>query len=1276
MNTPASVPVPRKRFYRRKKFWAWSGGGVVLFAIGILLLLYWLLQTVAGRDVLLAQIVARLPANSSLTWSKVEGPLAGPLILHDLDFRWDKIHFTAQRAYLDPDIRPLLGRRLRLDAMQLTQATLDVPKSDEPFELPSWPESLPNIEMPLAIQADSLAIDGFRISQDGEHVIDIRKLRGGVDVATGLVHAEKLAIDSDRGDFTLSGDYMPQRDYRTSLIGTATFPAPRGRTPAKLSLNAQGDLSKMDVIVSGNAPAPLRAMLTFTGKQDPVWHFSAKSEALDLALLVPPEDGASAEEPQPLSFDVVADGKGGAAQLRGKLAQGDMAIVLQPSNVKLDNQVLTVAPLVIDAYEGRATLRGTADFTKPEEGKFRFAVNARGFKFGAAPDPAQPKGAAAPVPIGIDADLGIAGQVKDWAAIGNARIARGDQKATVDLDARGDTERATLKTLRAKMPTGTLDASGKIGWTPALDWNLQAKLAGFDPGYFAPGWDGNVSGQLASKGKQRPPTADGESGGFDATLDVPSLSGKLRGRPLQGRGKFALRGDQGEGDLALTLGNSKVDAKGKVGDRIDIAANLQPLQLDDLLPDAAGTLRGNVLLKGNRDTPDITADLTGSGVKWSGYAAESLSIKGRLPWRGGGGELAVRGTNVAAGMALDTLRIDARGAIENLELDGDARNAMGAVALSGNARRTGARWQGTLATLQLTPSKGAAWRLRAPAPFIVNAPSFSLSEACLAADGGGELCANAIWPQQGVIVKAAALPLTLIQPWLPPNEGRPLLLRGEISVDGYLKPRGNAWEGKVHVASLDGGLRIGDKTRREIVRYDNFTFDADFDPLKIQARLGTGFKGDGYIDARVTTGWDDYAPLTGDIYLNMSRLFWLELFSPDLVRPEGLIEGHVSLGGTRSKPALGGQADLTNFKGELPALGLNLSEGRMRLDAQPDGSARIAGSVKTGEGTLTVDGGLSWYGQATPLQLNIRGENVLLADTPQLRAVANPNLQFGIVDKTMQLRGEVTVPSADIDLERLEMGVSASEDVVVLDPEDPQAAPSSPLDMELAVVLGDDVNMKGFGLTGKIGGRMQMRARPGREMVANGRLDVDGKYKAYGQQLDITRGELSWNNSIVSDPIINIRAQRQVGDVVAGIDVTGRAQAPRAAVWSDPAMQRSEAMAYLVLGRSLEGATGGEAQQVDAASAALAAGSGVLASQLGAKLGFDDAGVSQSRALGGSVVGVGKYLSPRLYVGYGVSLVGSGQVLTLKYLLRKGFDVQIESSTVENRASINWRKEK
>ena len=86
-------------------------------------------------------------------------------------------------------------------------------------------------------------------------------------------------------------------------------------------------------------------------------------------------------------------------------------------------------------------------------------------------------------------------------------------------------------------------------------------------------------------------------------------------------------------------------------------------------------------------------------------------------------------------------------------------------------------------------------------------------------------------------------------------------------------------------------------------------------------------------------------------------------------------------------------------------------------------------------------------------------------------------------------------------------------------------------------------------------------------------------------------------------------------------------------------------------------------------------GAGTASFQVGLK--SESTGVVQLPIeVGGDVLSVGKYLSPKLYVGYGVSLLGTGQVLTLKYLLRKGFDIQIESSTVENRASVNYRKEK
>lgn len=210
------------------------GMGVLLLLAA--LLVYWLLQTVAGRDMLLAQIIARLPAGSTLTWKEVDGPLAGPLTLRGVDFRHGDIHFTAERMFLDPDLRPLLRRRLQLDVLEIDNATLSLPSDDEPFELPRWPDVLPNIEMPLAIQADKLVIDGFKISNAQGPLVDIRHATGGIDIGNGYVHAERLAIDSDRGAFTLHGGYAPRDNFRTDLVATAVFPAPLGRTPARLGL--------------------------------------------------------------------------------------------------------------------------------------------------------------------------------------------------------------------------------------------------------------------------------------------------------------------------------------------------------------------------------------------------------------------------------------------------------------------------------------------------------------------------------------------------------------------------------------------------------------------------------------------------------------------------------------------------------------------------------------------------------------------------------------------------------------------------------------------------------------------------------------------------------------------------------------------------------------------------------------------------------------------------------------------------------------------------------
>lgn len=1289
-----------RRHARARKLAIRSAIGIAALIVLLVIVVWWLLTTFGGRDFLLNQVASRLPAGTELTWRAAEGPASGPLTMYDVRYvqrscpdveeqpvpygECDEprvLVFEAERVTVDPAVMPLVGRRLRLDVLDIDNAVLSMPPPVEtPFEMPRWPDSLPRIDLPLSMQADTIRIDGFRVEQAGELLIDIRSVRGGFDAQQGELHLANIVVDSNRGRFTADGVYAPDDDYRMDVTASALMPAPPARTRPRIGLVARGDLSRLDIAVVGHAPEPLKAVLTLRGRENPGWALRADSTRLDPTLLM-----GGGEPGTPIAFDLRADGQGGAAELQGEARIGEadaapMRVVLQPSKVRLEDQRLELEPLVVDVFDGRVTVRGHADVAEPGDVRFRFAANARGLQFGADADAAEP----AP-PITANADLGFAGSTAAWAAIGKATVERDGLAANVDFDGRGDGERMRLQTARVTMPTGTLDATGDVAWAPALQWNLDATLAGFDPGYFARDWKGAINGRFATTGDTR------DDGGLEVAVDASDLGGTLRGRRLDGRASFAMHGpataagDAGrtdfEGDVALTLDDSRVDATATVTDRLDIDATLAPLQLADLLPDTGGVLRGTVRVTGPRTAPDIAADLTGTALRYGEYTTASARIQGNLPWRGGDGALDVVATGVNAGVALDEVRLAARGAVERLQLDASARGEIGSVQLDGNAESRNGNWQGTLSTLQLAPSTGASWALQSPAQFQQIGARYTLTESCFASSAGGSLCASADWPRQGVSINGSGLPLSLATPYLPEQDGgRPFVLRGEIAIEGSARPVGNGFAGSARIRSASGGVRTSERARNDVVTYDDFVLDADFDADRLSATLSTTLNESGRIQAQVTNGWDAYAPLSGSLTANVDDLTFVELFSPDIVEPSGRLTADITIGGTRSQPTIGGQARLADFATEIPSLAIALENGNVSLDALPDGTARIAGSVRSGQGTLNIGGGIGWQGEGTPVVLTVSGTDVLVSDTPDMHIIASPDITVRYAaQQPLNVSGKVFVDVALLDLERLSEGVSASPDVVVLDPVDPEdITTASTLELDLTLGVGENVGLRGFGFDGRMKGELRVRAVPGREMTGNGRLSVDGRYKAYGQDLRVTRGNLIFNNGPVGDPMLDVRAERRIDaeDITAGIDVTGRASSPQVNVWTNPSSDDSQALSYLVLGRSASSLTSDEGQQIDAAAAALNAGGDLLAGQLGSRIGLDNAGISQSRALGGSVLGFGKQISPRLYVGFGVSLLGTGQVLTLKYLLRAGFDVEIESSTLENRGSVNWRHER
>ncbi|PZN29408.1 MAG: hypothetical protein DIU71_14550, partial [Proteobacteria bacterium] len=88
------------------------------------------------------------------------------------------------------------------------------------------------------------------------------------------------------------------------------------------------------------------------------------------------------------------------------------------------------------------------------------------------------------------------------------------------------------------------------------------------------------------------------------------------------------------------------------------------------------------------------------------------------------------------------------------------------------------------------------------------------------------------------------------------------------------------------------------------------------------------------------------------------------------------------------------------------------------------------------------------------------------------------------------------------------------------------------------------------------------------------------------------------------------------------------------------------------------------------------AGGGLLARSIGNRLGVDEVGVEEDEMIGGAAFTVGQYLSPRLYVSYGVGLFEPGEVISLRYRLTDSVSVEAARGSSEMRAGIEYRVER
>ena len=200
----------------------------------------------------------------------------------------------------------------------------------------------------------------------------------------------------------------------------------------------------------------------------------------------------------------------------------------------------------------------------------------------------------------------------------------------------------------------------------------------------------------------------------------------------------------------------------------------------------------------------------------------------------------------------------------------------------------------------------------------------------------------------------------------------------------------------------------------------------------------------------------------------------------------------------------------------------------------------------------------TWRDGISSGNLHLRGENLLVADLPEYRVVASPDLRFMIDGRSVNVSGDVTIPSARVQPNQFSGAVRPSDDARYIQRDPMPSVPgASSCTAKCASIIGDDVRVDAFGLQGKLGGAVGTTVHTGEIPVGRGELIVvDGRYEAYGQKLEINKGQLLFEASPLDDPGLDIEARRKIETVTVGLNVRGTLQEPRLSFFSDPPCRR------------------------------------------------------------------------------------------------------------------------
>ncbi|WP_462157937.1 translocation/assembly module TamB domain-containing protein [Pseudoalteromonas sp. GB56] len=407
--------------------------------------------------------------------------------------------------------------------------------------------------------------------------------------------------------------------------------------------------------------------------------------------------------------------------------------------------------------------------------------------------------------------------------------------------------------------------------------------------------------------------------------------------------------------------------------------------------------------------------------------------------------------------------------------------------------------------------------------------------------------------------------------------------------------------------------------------------------------------------------------IKGQITISDVELAKYGNLAPQLKVLQGDIQADIKVTGNVQQPNISGTLSAKQLSLEGEAIPVSLANSSMLATLDGD-RISLDGNLFTPEGgELLIDGSGVWLGANPNLEIAIKGEKFTVVPQQSVSVAFSPDVRIALDTKKVVIDGEVEVPYARIKIKELPKGaVKVSADEVIVDAPVREAKVPFDYEAKINVKVTDDVYIDSFGLRSHVQGDLIISASNESHPLAVGELKlVDGKYRAFGQDLLIRTGQVGFSG-ILTKPHLNIRAIRNpdntANGVIAGIELTGSVEQPELHVFSEPAMDRSEALSYVLNGQPLSDGDGNS----DALLTQILLAQGMnrsegMVSKVGEAFGLSDVALNSSGSGDDTKVEISGYIAPGIQVKYSVGVFESFSEIAVRYQVMQKLYIEATS---------------